>query len=372
MTNVWPRAWGTPPARALIRCRPEDFLVSEELGFELSGEGEHVFLYLQKRNLNSMELLQRLAALSGVPERDIGVSGLKDRNAVTRQWFSVGLAGRPEPDWTALQAGGDVQLLQRGRHTRKLRRGVHRANRFRLLLRAVSGDRAALEQRLQQVREQGAPNYFGEQRFGRGGAGLEQAQRWALTGGRRLTRARRSLHLSALRAFLFNTVLAERVVAGNWNIPCEGDVVMLRGSRSLFTCAQVDEELLSRARLGDVHPGLPLWGRGVSAAAPARALQQREALAQHRLLCEVLEREGLELSWRPARLLADDFCWQFCDDGALQLDFALGAGAYATALLAEIVQYQQGGQPEIQQDARPDRQQAGGSATGDMKGWQGR
>jgi tRNA pseudouridine13 synthase len=272
----------------------------------------------------------------------------------------------------ALQAGGDVQVLQRGRHTRKLRRGVHRANRFRLLLRDVSGERAALEQRLQQAREDGVPNYFGEQRFGRGGAGLEQARRWALTGGRRLTRAKRSLHLSALRAFLFNTLLAERVAAGSWNIPCEGDVCMFQGNRSLFTCGQVDDELRARARLGDVHPGLPLWGRGVSAASPARALQQREALAEHRLLCDFLEREGLELSWRPARLLADDFCWQFCDDGALQLDFALGAGAYATALLAEIVQYQQGGQPEIQQDARPDRQQAGGSATGDMKGWQGR
>ena len=124
MSNTWPRARGTPCASALIRCRPEDFEVSEELGFELSGEGEHVFLYLQKRNLNSMELLQRLAALSGVPERDIGVSGLKDRNAVTRQWFSVGMAGRQEPDWLALEAGADVQLLQRGRHSRKLRRGV--------------------------------------------------------------------------------------------------------------------------------------------------------------------------------------------------------------------------------------------------------
>ncbi len=347
MSNTWPRARGIPCASALIRCRPEDFEVSEELGFELSGEGEHVFLYLQKRNLNSMELLQRLAALSGVPERDIGVSGLKDRNAVTRQWFSVGMAGRQEPDWLALEAGGDVQLLQRGRHSRKLRRGVHRANRFRLMLRAVSGERAELEQRLQLLREQGAPNYFGEQRFGRDGATLEQARRWALVGGRRLTRAKRGLYLSALRAFLFNTALAARVEAGSWNTVCEGDVCMLQGTRSLFGCERVDDELRARARLGDVHPGLPLWGRGISPASPERALEQRETLAEHRALCDFLEREGLELAWRPARLLADDFCWQFCDDGALQLDFALGAGAYATALLAEIVQYEQGMQQGI-------------------------
>ena len=342
MNIAWPRAWTAPLGSALIRSFPEDFLVSEELGFELSGEGEHVFVYLQKRNLNSMELLQRLAALSGVPERDIGVSGLKDRNAVTRQWYSVGLAGRQEPDWAALEANGDVQLLERGRHSRKLRRGVHRANRFRLILRSVAGERAELEQRLQRVQAQGAPNYFGEQRFGRSGATLEQARRWALGGGRRLTRAKRSLFLSALRSFLFNTQLAARVTAGTWNCPEDGDVCILQGTRSQFSCDLVDDEMRRRASSGDVHPGLPLWGRGVSPASPERARQQRDTVAEHRDLCDFLEREGLELSWRPARLIADDFCWQFCDDGALQLDFALGAGAYATALLAEIVQYEQG------------------------------
>jgi tRNA pseudouridine13 synthase len=347
MTTSWPSAWGNPPSRALIRCQPEDFTVSEELGFDLSGEGEHVFLYLQKRNLNTMELLQRLAAASGVPQRDIGVSGLKDRNAVTRQWFSIGMAGRTEPDWQVLEAAGDVQLLERGRHSRKLRRGVHRSNRFRLMLRAVTGERDALEQRLQQVSQGGVPNYFGAQRFGRNGATLEQARRWARSGGRRLTRAKRGFFLSALRAYLYNTVLAARVVAGNWNTLSDGDVCILQGTRSQFTCGIVDEELRSRASSGDVHPGLPLWGRGTSPASPERDLQQREALAEHMPLCNFLESEGLELAWRPARQLADDFCWQFCDDGALQLDFALGAGCYATALLAEIVQFEQGTSGDI-------------------------
>ncbi len=344
MIATWSRAWGEPVGCALVRSVPEDFLVREELGFELSGEGEHVFLYLQKRNLNSLELLARLAALSGVPERDIGLSGLKDRNAVTRQWFSIGMAGRREPDWQALEADGDVQLLTSGRHSRKLRRGVHRANRFSLVLRSVSGERSALEGRLQQVAEQGVPNYFGEQRFGRNGATLEQARRWAKGGARKLTRSKRGLYLSALRSFLFNTMLAERVDSGTWNRICHGDVCMLHGSRSLFTCELVDDEIRQRASCGDIHPGLPLWGSGVSSASPDRALQQRETLAGQRAVCDFLEHQGLELAWRPARLMADDFCWQFCDDDVLQLDFALGAGAYATALLAEIVQYKQGAQ----------------------------
>ena len=341
MNLQWPRAWGTRPGSALIRCHPEDFMVSEQLGFELSGAGEHVFLYLQKRELNSMDLLQRVSGLSGVAQRDIGISGLKDRNAVTQQWFSVGLAGRTEPDWRDLEAPGDVRVLEVGRHLRKLRRGVHKANRFTLLLREVEGEREALERRLRQLRDGGVPNYFGGQRFGRNGSTLEQARRW-MTSGRRLSRNKRSLYLSALRAYLFNQLLAARVEAGDWATVLPGDVCMLRGTRSHFTCEVVDEEIRERASRGDIHPGLPLWGRGQSDAGPRTARQQVDSLVDHLDICEFLERAGLELAWRPARLLADDFCWQFCDDGNLQLDFALGAGSYATALLAELVQFKEG------------------------------
>ncbi len=162
MITPWPRAWGSSSGSALIRCSPEDFCVSEQLGFELSGDGEHSFLYLQKRQLNSLQLLQRVSDLSGAAPRDIGLSGLKDRNAVTRQWFSVGMAGRAEPNWGSLESEGDVQVLEVSRHLRKLRRGVHRANHFTLVLRELMGDRVALEQRLQTLRDQGVPNYFGE------------------------------------------------------------------------------------------------------------------------------------------------------------------------------------------------------------------
>jgi tRNA pseudouridine13 synthase len=243
------------------------------------------------------------------------------------------LAGRAVPFWDLLPQAPDVPVVGRGRHSRNVRRGVHRANRFRIRLRAIAGERAELEGRLLNVQRQGTPNYFGEQRFGRDGATLTQALRWTRGGGRKLTRTKRGLYLSALRAFLFNTVLAARVEAGTWNSVGDGDTCMLQGSRSLFYCEQADEGIAARAASGDIHPGLALWGRG---AAPDRAL------AEHSAVCAFLEQQGLELAWRPARLLADDFCWRFCDDGALQLDFALGAGAYATALLAEIVQYEQG------------------------------
>ena len=338
MMQPWPRAWGSVPGAALIRCCPQDFKVNEELGFELSGEGEHVFLYLRKRQLNTLELVERLGKLSGVAERDIGYSGLKDRNAVTRQWISLGMAGRPEPDWGVLEQDGNVEVLEVARHSRKLRRGVHRANRFTLVLRELVGEPAALEQRLGQIRDNGVPNYFGEQRFGRNGSTLEQARRW-LCSGRKISRNKRSLYFSALRAFVFNQLLAARVESGSWNRVVAGDVCLLRGTRSFFSCDEVNEDIRSRVAAGDLHPGLPLWGNAKTGEAMPPIIDEAGVLSDCRDICEFLEKSDLALAWRPARLLPDDFHWQFCDDGSLQLDFALGAGSYATAVLAEFVHY---------------------------------
>jgi tRNA pseudouridine13 synthase len=345
MTPLCPAVAGKPELTAMLRQSPQDFLVYEQLGFEPSGEGEHAFLHLEKRELNSMELLERIARLSGIPGRDIGMSGLKDRRAVTRQWFSVRMAGKPEPDWRQLELADDVRVLQVSRHSRKLKRGVHRANRFVLRLHQLDGDRADLLQRLQRVKVQGVPNYFGEQRFGRDGSTLAQARAWMASGGRKISRTKRSLFLSALRAFIFNTLLADRVIKANWNEVLSGDVCMLQGTRSLFTCETADEDIRQRAGRGDIHPGLPLWGRGMQRTSEERVAQQMAVLADRASvpdgtdICLFLERMGLELSYRAARVLPDDFSWQFCDDDALQLEFALASGSYATAVLAELVQY---------------------------------
>lgn len=338
--TAWPTAGAAPSTRAVIRQCPEDFEVREQLGFTPEGAGEHAFLHLEKRGLNTADLAQRLSELSGVPLRDIGYSGMKDRNALTSQWFSAGLAGRTEPDWRLLEKRGDVRVLEVARHARKLRRGVHRANRFCLTLRQLRGDREELEARLARVRAQGVPNYFGEQRFGRGGATLGQARRWVAQGGRRrLSRHKRGLYLSALRAQLFNTLLAARVEAGTWDRILPGELCILQGSRSQFPCETVDQDIERRAAAGDIHPALPLWGRGKPRQGDSLLAEQAECLATERASCDFLEAVGLDLDYRPARMLADDFFWRFCDDGNLRLEFSLGAGSYATAVLAQITQY---------------------------------
>ena len=339
MNHAWPAALGGPLARGLLRSKPEDFRVYEDLGFAPDGDGEHVFLHLEKTGLNTSDLAQRLSSLSGIHLRDISFSGMKDRNAVTRQWFSVRMAGKPEPDWQALAEAGDVQVLEVARHRRKLKRGVHRGNRFALVLRDLQADRCDLEARLQQLKVQGAPNYFGEQRFGRDGSNLQQALGWVSSGARRISRNKRSLYLSTLRSQLFNTLLADRVEVGDWNRVKPGDTCILAGTRSQFPCEQPDAEIEARCAAADLHPALPLWGKGVDTLSGEGQSRRLAVLAGHSAVADFLIDQGLQLDWRASRLIPDDFCWQFCDDGSLQLEFRLGAGSFATALLAEFVRY---------------------------------
>jgi len=292
--------------------------------------------------LNTLDLVARISQLSSIDRSDIGYSGLKDRNALTSQWLSVRMAGKPEPDWGELELGGSVKILDCRRHLRKLKRGVHRCNRFTLTLRALTGDHALLQERLSCIKQHGVPNYFGEQRFGRAGSTLIQAKTWRDAGGRRISRNRRSLFLSALRAELFNQLLASRVVDGTYNLPATGDACVLHGTRSLFLCVNADDEMRDRAEAGDIHPALPLWGLGTPIASAKAHAEQADILQNEVVTCRFLEAKQLELSYRAARLLPDDFCWQFCDDDVLTIEFSLGAGGYATAVLAELVDYTQG------------------------------
>jgi len=161
-------AWGGPPASGRLRSTPEDFLVYEIPLVEPAGEGEHVWLLIRKRQENTEQVARCLARLAGVTQRDVSYAGLKDRNAVTEQWFSVYLPGGSEPEWSALDSAS-VTLLRCAWHHRKLRRGALRGNAFRIRVRNISGDRPSLDRRLREVAAGGVPNYFGEQRFGRGG-----------------------------------------------------------------------------------------------------------------------------------------------------------------------------------------------------------
>lgn len=333
----WARVAGQPACQARFKACPEDFRVAESLGFEPDGSGSHVWLELEKTGMNTAFLARSLARIAGVSARGIGYSGLKDRQAVTTQWFSIDLAGRQEPNWSELEQDG-VRVLTCTRSGRKLHRGSHRHNAFVLVLREIQGDEAVLEVALRRVQSEGVPNYFGPQRFGRGGGNLAAAA--ALFSGRlRIKdRNRRGLYLSAARSWLFNQVLSRRVSEGTWNRLLPGEAVILDGTHSFFPAAEEDPDLPRRLAAFDIHPSGPLWGRGVPGSEAGALALETELLGPYELFRVGLEAAGLRQERRALRLRPGDMAWEFLPGQALRLAFSLPAGAYATSVLGELIE----------------------------------
>jgi tRNA pseudouridine13 synthase len=330
-------AAGPPLATALIRCCPEDFQVIEELPFTLSGEGDHVWLFLCKRGINTVWLARQLARIAGVRLVDVGYAGLKDRHALTTQWFSVNLSGKKEPTWAAELEREAVQVVKIVRHSRKLQRGALKGNRFLLTLRQFRGNHGTTSARLAQIKAEGVPNYFGPQRFGWKSQNLNQAYEWFAGGKPPNDRYLRGLLLSAARAFLFNKVLAERVQAANWNQPLSGEALILQGSRGFFLAETIDEALQARVQRLDCHPSGPLWGQGEPLTLDVVRTFEERVLADFVLYREGLEQAGLKQERRSLRLIVADLEWSFPTEDSLQLQFRLPAGAYATTMLREVV-----------------------------------
>lgn len=330
-----PRAFGEPCGSAQLKACAEDFQVDEVLDIPLSGSGEHLWLWVEKRLLNTEEAARRLAKAAGVSLRHISYAGLKDRQALTRQWFSVHLPGKADPQLSAAESD-ELRILEIQRHSRKLQRGAHSANGFTVRLTDLKADKAALETRLQTIAAQGVPNYFGLQRFGEQGNNLlgafEYAQRKELPMQRNL----RSRLLSTGRSALFNRVLAQRVQSQTWNIAQVGDVLAFTTSRSFFIAGAEECQDPRLAQL-DVHPTGPLWGEG-ELVSQEHTQQQELAVAElWPELCAWLERANLQQERRILRLPVRELSWEFLADDCLQVQFILPPGCFATVVLREMV-----------------------------------
>jgi tRNA pseudouridine13 synthase len=330
----WRRAHPYAGESAALRSRPGDFRVTEVCNFQPSGSGEHDLLYVEKTASNTTWVARQLARFAAIPPRDVGFAGMKDRHAVTRQWFSVRRASGSEADWSAFEHDG-IRIIESSRHSRKLRRGAHAGNRFRIRLRAVSETQQVLDARLQRITEHGVPNYFGEQRFGHDGSNLKLASDYF--SGVRVPRARRGIALSCARAWLFNHVLERRVADGSWDRLVPGDCASLEGSNSFFEVSSVDTELARRCQTMDVHPSGPLWGQGAPGSSDQAARLEQEVADRFPEFRDGLEKHT-KLARRALRLAVQDLAWQR-DGDALDLEFYLVRGGYATAVLREVTSY---------------------------------
>ena len=301
--DSWIRASSQPLISAIFKHQPEDFYVEESLTFVPSGSGEHLYLYVEKVNLNTEDVRRSLAEYFAVPKLDVAYAGLKDRNAVCRQWFSVRI---PKMEAGPMFQLPGVRVLDHAFHDVKLRSRHIRANRFRITLREIS--EAPVFDGVDSV-----PNYFGPQRFGKQGRNLQSALRWVNENRPRIDRFRRGLYLSSMRSWIFNHVLSERLRQDSWNTLLDGELPV------------------------DGFPSGPLWGRGqLNTTDEVRNLEE-DSVAGLEVLTDALEWSGTKQERRKLVCQVDE--WRAELDGSnLVIEFGLESGSYATSVLHEFVE----------------------------------
>ncbi|MFB1033736.1 MAG: tRNA pseudouridine(13) synthase TruD [Sinobacterium sp.] len=324
-----------------LKSYAEDFKVTEILGYEPIGEGEHIYLWVRKTGLNTAYLAEQIAKFTRLPLRAVTYAGRKDKHAQTEQWFSVHLPGKGEFDWTQFNEPG-AEVLKSIRHNKKLRTGVLKGNRFNIILRQLSST-SGIDERLQQIIQSGVPNYYGAQRFGntlhdpRGG-NLMLADKM-INGEAIRNRNKRSMAISALRSWLFNEVLHSRLRNGYLNNPLSGDVMQLAGSNSFFCARHIDNSIIQRIQQRDIYLSAPLWGKG-HLASEYDALQfEHDLVQQHLTIAQTLENLGLNQERRAINLFPHDLEWSWTND-TLNLIFSLPAGTFATSVLRELLDVQ--------------------------------
>ncbi|WP_348654125.1 tRNA pseudouridine(13) synthase TruD [uncultured Psychrobacter sp.] len=364
-----PQPMKPPIKQALYKAKPEDFVVNERLEVDFTDAGEHLWLHIEKSGINTAYLAKLLSEWANIPLRDVGYSGLKDRLALTTQWFSLRLPKKQKPDSdfapVDIKEHETVKIIAEHWHNKKLNRGTHNANQFVITLRDIEfakdqtlGDKSSVEQHLQTISKTGVPNYFGPQRFGFGGNNIREALNLfarplkstssAKKKNKRKSavREQNSMELSAARSLIFNQILAARVQDGSWNTGLNGEVFNLNGSGSIFASEHMDETLQARLASGDIHPTAVMWGTGNNKVAGEAAELENTVVQQDALLAALatgLEQREVKAQRRALRLPVEDLSWRWADeqDGeqTLVLSFTLTTGSFATSVLASVVEH---------------------------------
>ena len=348
MNTDWRYAWSKPPVAGELKSSPQDFYVEEELGFEPEGKGEHLYLFIEKQGVNTEFLARLIAKYADLAGNKVTYSGLKDRHAVTRQWFCLHVLNQVI-DIQALMSAisaelrddESIKLVQMERHPRKLKVGVHKTNRFVLRLRHLTGNLDDLKDRLALVALEGVPNYFGPQRFGINGNNLEQGARWLAKGPnpkKRLTKTE-SFWLSAIRSWFFNQALSDQVASGLWGQVFIDDRVQLQGTQSSFKVEELDANLLRRLHQLDLHPQLPLANKGaLSDTSILRAHSMEQSWKQDDDLLDQLCQLSLGREQRSTRVIPENMVWELLNE-QLIVQFSLPKGCFATSVLRELIDF---------------------------------
>ena len=321
-----------PGCGGQFKATPEDFEVEELPAYAPSGEGEHLFLWVEKRGLSTPDMVKRLARAWNVRDDVFSWAGLKDAQAVTRQWVSL-LSKDAKGQGVGDHEG--FRVLAAIRHQNKLRNGHLAGNRFTLKVRGVR-DAGAATAVLEILTKRGLPNFYGEQRFGIDGRNAEEGKRLLLTGAR-VPHFRHKLMLSALQSKLFNDVLNQRLERDLFDVVRTGDVLKKHATGGEFVCADpaIDQP---RADAFEVSATGPMFGPSMRPAEGEPGLEENLALTGFGLTSEAFERGGRHTQGarRHLRVALAPVDHSVKGD-VLRLQFTLPAGSYATVLLGELL-----------------------------------
>lgn len=317
-----------------IKARPEDFEVEEVPAYEPSGQGDFLYLWVQKTGVGAEYFARQVARRLDIPPGEVGTAGLKDRHAVTRQWVSV--PASCEPRLAALEGDG-VLVLRVSRHTNKLKPGHLHGNRFRILIRDVDPDAAArLPALVEAVRRQGMPNFYGAQRFGKDGETLRTGRELLAGQGRRLNPFLRKLALSAVQSALFNACLARRMADGLMHRVLSGDVMAKWPFGGMFVAEDLAREQ-ARLEAKEIVPAGPMFGKKMFPSRDEAARREAEVLAGAGLTAGSFHGFGKLLSGtRRHNYVWLDALEAAAEPEGVRLSFTLPAGSYATVLIGEL------------------------------------
>lgn len=326
--------YGKPTTHGLYKQQFQDFIVIEELGFQLTGEGEHVLVYLEKKDCNTVFVAEQLAKYVGISAKNVSYAGLKDRQAVTQQWFSLHMPGKETPDFSKFDLTG-CRILQITRHNKKLKIGALKGNRFKIILRNLTDN---IEPKLNTIKQYGVPNYFGEQRFGRDQNNITQAKKWATGEISVKDRKKRGFYLSAARSAIFNDIVSQRIKQNIQQTVLDGDILQLSKSNSWFL-SKTDELSLLQQRLqnGETNITAPMVGDSPLGTTSVALEFETNCLKHWSCFEELFKKERMETIRRSILLRPEQLEWQWIGENDIEINFYLPSGCYATSVLRELI-----------------------------------
>ena len=335
-------------ATGIIRTKPQDFKVTELNDIELSGAGEHLWLYIEKIDSNTDWVAKQLSNVCQTPRRQVGFAGLKDRHAVTQQWFSIQLPKISDIEKIQSALPDAINIIDHGKHSKKIKVGQLNYNQFEIVIRNIKSNdkndnrnnkRQQIEKNIQNIKDDGVPNYFGPQRFGHDMGNIQKAQDWFSGSYKVKTKNLKSILISTARSHIFNTIVAQRINEKTWDTAITGDILQLNKSHSWFAASDASAtEIAERLKVFDIHLTAAMWGEDQTQSTESCAILEKQIAALFPIYQQGFEKFRLKQDRRAMRICPIDLEHEWINDN-LKLTFKLLPGAYATGIIREILDF---------------------------------